>query len=403
MTDSQEPLLQAGFSAVELVALRSYYRSALLEDCLPFWFPACVDEEYGGFLHFRDRDGSLLDSDKSIWAQGRMSWMLMRLCESYGEDSDWLRWAESGLQFLRTYGFDHDGRMFFHTTRDGRPLRKRRYAYSESFAAIAFAIHAKLTGDSASRLRAMQLFKAFTSVNFEPGGMLPKFTDTRPSISLAPRMITIVTARELIRCLGDDGTLEVWIDRCMREILQLFVHPEYECVFESVAPDGTVIDHVDGRTLNPGHAIEGAWFILHEGKLRQDQQLVRQGCQMLDWMWRRGWDSEFGGLFYFRDALGRPVQEYWHDMKFWWPHNEAMVATLLAWQLTGAGHYATWHRQLLDWCQRHFVDETYGEWYGYLHRDGSISNPVKGNLWKSFFHLPRALWMCETLCGELTG
>jgi len=24
------------------------------------------------------------------------------------------------------------------------------------------------------------------------------------------------------------------------------------------------IDHFDGRTLNPGHANEGAWFIVHE-------------------------------------------------------------------------------------------------------------------------------------------
>jgi len=28
------------------------------------------------------------------------------------------------------------------------------------------------------------------------------------------------------------------------------------------------------------------------------------------------------------------VQEYWQDMKFWWPHNEAIIATLLAYTLT---------------------------------------------------------------------
>ena len=41
------------------------------------------------------------------------------------------------------------------------------------------------------------------------------------------------------------------------------------------APDGSIIDHIDGRTLNPGHAIEGAWFILHEAKHRNNNpQLV---------------------------------------------------------------------------------------------------------------------------------
>ena len=30
-----------------------------------------------------------------------------------------------------------------------------------------------------------------------------------------------------------------------------------------------------------------------------------------------------------------PVQEYWHNMNFRWPHNEAIIATPLAHQLTG--------------------------------------------------------------------
>ncbi len=70
---------------------------------------------------------------------------------------------------------------------------------------------------------------------------------------------------------------------------------------ETVGARGEILDHHDGRTLNPGHAIECAWFIMHEGKLRDDARLRRLGCQILDWMWARGWDEEYGGLFYFRD------------------------------------------------------------------------------------------------------
>ena len=159
--------------------------------------------------------------------------------------------------------------------------------------------------------------------------------------------------------------------------------------------DGSLVDHFDARILNPGHAIEGAWFMMQEGKHRKDSRLVRLGCQMLDWMWKRGWDDEFGGLFYYRDMRGLPVQEYWQDMKFWWPHNEA----LLAWTLTGDAKYARWHRMVHEWSFARFADPEYGEWYGYLHRDGRISNALKGNLWKSFFHHPRALWFCSQLEG----
>ena len=71
---------------------------------------------------------------------------------------------------------------------------------------------------------------------------------------------------------------------------------------------------------------------MHEGAAPRGDRAAASssGLTILDWMWQRGWDEEYGGMFYFRDLRGLPVQEYWHDMKFWWPHNEAIIATLLA-------------------------------------------------------------------------
>jgi N-acylglucosamine 2-epimerase len=136
---------------------------------------------------------------------------------------------------------------------------------------------------------------------------------------------------------------------------------------------------------------------MEEARHRKDDTLLKLGCNMLDWMWERGWDDEYGGLFYFRDVHGRPVQEYWHDMKFWWPHDEALIATLMAWRMTGDLKYYTWHEKLRVWAFEKFSDPDHGEWFGYLHRDGTPSNTLKGSLWKSFFHHPRALWMCRQL------
>lgn len=379
--------------------LAAFYRRQLLDDCVPFWFPRSIDTTHGGFLHCLDRDGSVVDTDKSVWAQGRMSWKLLTLHNTVERRAEWLAWAEGGLRFLEEHCFDTDGRMFFHVTREGNPIRKRRYAYSECFAAIAYAAHAKAKGSTRSAERARELFDFFTRWNFTPGLMPPKFADTRPLLGIGPRMITIATAQELRLNLGEDAKLTAWIDRCVEEITRLFVKPELECVMESVAPDGSVVNHFDGRTLNPGHAIECAWFILQEGQHRRDDALIQLGCRMLDWMWRRGWDEEHGGLFYFRDIFGKPVQEYWHDMKFWWPHDEALIATLLAWKLTGEPRYAEWHEQARAWSFQHFGDPQHGEWFGYLHRDGSVCNHLKGSLWKSFFHHPRALWYCGRLLG----
>lgn len=374
--------------------LLATYRDGLLEDTVRFWFPRSVDREHGGFLHCLDRDGTVVDTDKSVWAQGRMSWMLLSLYNGHERRGEWLEWARGGVGFLERHAFDTDGRMFFHLTREGRPIRKRRYAYSEAFAAIAEAALARATGEARPAERARALFRQYLDWNFTPGRMPPKYTDERPLTGLAPRMIAIVTAQELRAELGSDPEGEAWIDRCVEEIERLFVRPELRAVLETVSPDGAVVDHFDGRMLNPGHAIEGAWFILEEGRRRGDARMVRLGCTMLDWMWERGWDPEHGGLFYYRDVFGRPVSEYWHAMKFWWPHDEAIIATLLAWRATGEPRYADWHRRVHAWAHRHFADPQHGEWFGYLHRDGSVSSPLKGNLWKSFFHHPRMQWRC---------
>ena len=113
---------------------------------------------------------------------------------------------------------------------------------------------------------------------------------------------------------------------------------------EQVAPDGTIIDHIDGRTILPGHAIEAAWFILNQARhLGNDKRLIDLGTRIIDYMWERGWDKEYGGIYYFRDAFHKPVQEYYHDMKFWWPHNELIIAALLAHLLTGDEKYAKIH------------------------------------------------------------
>lgn len=382
------------------------YRDGLLNDTLPFWFPRCVDDEHGGFFTALDRDGTVIDTDKSIWHQGRIAWLLSTLYTTVDPRPEWLAWARSGIEFLRRFGFDNDGRMFFQVTREGYPLRKRRYAFSEAFAALAFSAFSVASKDEKAAMEGREIFNNFLRYTTTPGLLPPKgIAETRVVKGIAQVMITINVAQQLRDTVGDPEICTARIDRCIDEIRRDFLHPEWECVLETVGPDGAFLDHFDGRTVNPGHAIEAAWFILHEARLRGgDSELTALGCQMLDWMWARGWDKKYGGLYYFIDVKGMPVQEYWHDMKFWWPHTEAIIATLLAWHLTGDEKYADWHRQVHDWAYAHFPDPEYGEWYGYLHRDGSVSVPLKGNMWKGNFHLGRMQWYCwQLLEGGLPG
>lgn len=386
-----------GYTKDELSALAHFYRRQLLEDTVPFWFPRSYDREYGGFLLMRDADGTLIDDDKAVWIQGRATWMLSTLYNTIEPKEEWLEGARLGYEFLNRHCFDQDGRMFFHVTRDGRPIRKRRYFFSETFYVIAAAAYAKASGDAEAADKARQVFGKCLDYASSPGLLEPKYTNTRPAKGIGVPMIMLNTAQQLHETIGDDRC-EAWIDRWIEEIERNFVKDDIRCVMEQVAPDGTIIDHIDGRTLNPGHAMEGAWFILHEAVRRNhDERLVALGCRILDYMWERGWDTEYGGVLYFRDVFNRPVQEYWQDMKFWWPHNEAIIATLLAYLVTGEKRYADMHHNVHDYAYHHFHDKQHGEWFGYLHRDGTLAQTAKGNLFKGPFHLPRQEWYCMKL------
>lgn len=375
--------------------LAEFYRRGLLEDVVPFWFPRSVDREHGGYFTCLNRDGSLLQSDKAVWFQGRMAWMLATLYNDLERREEWLAEARSGVEFLTRHGFDTDGRMFYSVTADGRPLRKRRYLFSECFAIIAFAAYAKASGEKAYLERAEELLRLVLRYHQTPGLLEPKVnTGTRPAKGLSMPMILLVTAQEL-RKYGGSPLCDEVIANCIGEIRRDFFKPEFAGLLEMVGPGGEFLDTLEGRCLNPGHSVEAGWFILEEARLRgRDAELIGLGTQIIEDALRWGWDENHGGLFYFRDVRHLPCTEYWHDMKFWWPHNEALIATLMAEELTGDSRFLEWHERIRAWTYAHFPDREYGEWYGYLHRDGSVSTPVKGTMYKGFFHIPRMKLVC---------
>lgn len=385
------------YSASDLQQLETFYTTQLLTDTVPFWFPRSYDTTYGGFLLMRDQDGSLIDDDKAVWIQGRATWLLATLYNTVEKRPEWLEGARIGYEFLNKHCFDADGQMFFHVARNGDPIRKRRYFFSETFYVIAAAAYALASGSAEAADNARRVFGNCLAYASGEQKLAPKFTNTRPAKGFGVPIIMTNTAQQLRETIGDarcDECIGKWID----EVEKYFVKDDIRCVMEQVAPDGSIIDHIDGRTLNPGHAIEAAWFILHEAKYRNNnERLISLGCRMLDYMWERGWDKAHGGILYFRDVYNKPVQEYWQDMKFWWPQNEAIIATLLAYTITGNEKYAQWHKMIHDYAYSHFHDAVHGEWFGYLHRDGSVAQPAKGNMFKGPFHLPRQEWYCSQL------
>lgn len=381
--------------------LREFYRKTLLEDVIPFWLAHSLDEQYSGYFNMLDRDGSVYDTDKAIWLQGRGVWMYATLYNTVERRAEWLDAARLGYRFLVAHGFDSDGRMFFQVTRDGRPLIKRRYFFSEVFAAMACAGYAQAAGDDEALQRARDLFRQIVDLATTPGRVTPKVNPaTRRTLSHAVPMVLLVTAQELRR-VDPDPFYDQVAGQAADQILTLFTRPDKRALFETLNADGSLmLDTVAGRTINPGHAIESAWFLMHEARYRGDQTIIQRALDIIRWSLEIGWDKNYGGLLYFVDYEGKPPTQLEWDQKLWWPHTEALYALLLAEHLSGEAWCGEWHERVHDWAFGHFADPEYGEWYGYLHRDGTVLTPLKGGVWKGPFHLPRALLLSYHLLGE---
>ncbi|MDH6534700.1 N-acylglucosamine 2-epimerase [Parabacteroides sp. 52] len=374
------------------------YKDELITDILPFWLKHGWDRENGGYFTCLDRDGSLMDSMKSVWFQGRFAYILANAYCRIKQDETWLEACKSGIDFLEKHCFDTDGRMFFEVTATGLPVRKRRYAFSEIFAAIAMAHYSLASGEQSYAEKAVALFKKVLHYRNTPGLLEPKYREGLIAKGHSLCMILIDTAARIREAI-DDPVLTQQIDDSIAELRRDFIKPEFKAILETVGPHGEFIDSIAGRIINPGHSIETAWFILEEAKYRNwDPELKELGLTLLDWSWEWGWDKKYGGISYFKDCKNLPPQDYWHDMKFWWPQSEAIIATLYAYQASGDRKYLEMHKQISEYVYSRFPDKEYGEWFGYFHYDGTLSQAAKGNMFKGPFHIPRMMLKCYELC-----
>lgn len=377
------------------------YKKDLTENIMPFWMEHGWDRENGGVYTCVNRDGSLMDSTKSVWFQGRFAFICAFAYNNVEKNQMWLDAAKSTLEFIEKHCFDEKGHMYFSVTADGQPLRKRRYVFSETFASIAMSEYALATGDRHWAQRALQIFEDTQRFLNTPGFLPEKF---EPNVQLQSHSIImiLINVGSCIRKVVNDPKLTAQIDESIAKLKKYFIHPEFKCLLETVGMNGEFVNTNMTRTINPGHCIETVWFIMEEAKLRGwDKDMLDMALTIFNWSWDWGWDKEYGGIINFRDCLNLPVQDYSQDMKFWWPQCETIIASLYAYLATGDEKYLYRHERISEWTYAHFPDPEYGEWYGYLHRDGTVAQPAKGNLFKGPFHIPRMMIKSYMLCQEI--
>ena len=382
-----------------------------LDRCIRFWLDHGMDRINGGVYSCLDRKGDIFSTDKAVWIQGRCAWTFAYLCKTYGVREEWLAASKSCLDFLEKHCINRQAgdRMYFTVTADGKPLRQRRYCFSEGFYAIANAEYHGVTGDLDCLARARKAYRLIYELNNglikDPAGFGPKtIPETRTGRALADPMIFLNITNVLRRV--DPSNMEEYDKysaECVDAIFRYHFKPDMKCTLETVGLQGEFMRDISaGRVVNPGHDIECSWFLMEEANAHKNDELHRKAETMFNFAIDAGWDKEYDGLLYFIDCLGRPPEAYEHDMKLWWPHNEAAIASIMLYRDTGSEKYLDWFDKIINYCKNRFSDPEFGEWFGYLRRDGKPTEPpCKGNTFKGPFHLPRMLIMVDRMIDEV--
>ena len=256
--------------------LADQYRSELMDSVLPFWLEHSQDKTYGGYFSCLDRDGSVYDTDKFIWLQGREVWLFSMLCNKVEKRKEWLDCAIQGGEFLRKYGHDGKYDWYFSLTREGKPIIDPYNIFSYTFATMAFAQLAMASGNDEYAQIAKKTFDRILEKRSNPKGKWTKaHPGTRPMKDFALPMILCNLALE-IEQLIDPKLIEETIDVCLHEVMDVFYQKDLGLIVENLsASDNSLVDSFEGRSINPGHSLEAMWFIMDLGKRLGRPELIQ--------------------------------------------------------------------------------------------------------------------------------
>jgi len=367
-------------------------RDNLLNNILPFWMKHAIDREVGGLYNFIDREGRVYGTNKNVWFAGRTMYTYSLAYNELDKNPEYLDVAANMYSFLPRCELDESGRLPFIASREGRALVADSTYYSETFAAIGCAEYYIATGKPEVWQSAEKYFDIAYRLYKQDLRRVPSDNPPIPETkSLGPSMIMLSTAQVLRKVKKEK--YDPIAKECADEILVHFL--EGKGLLENVSLEGKFVDTPQGREVNPGHSLEAAWFVMAEGVYQNNELYKAKAKEIIDVSMRLGYRD--GGIIAFTDCDGNPPDHLEWDMKIWWPQCEAMIANRLCYNVFGEEKYLKDVESLRDWCFARYPDPDFGEWYGYMHYDGTIANDLKGNYSKGPFHLPRMLYIVDKL------
>ena len=390
-------------------SLLAFYRDHATSDLLPFWWKA-VDTHNGGIFTCFDNSGAnLVSRNKYTWSQGRFIWLWSRIARMIqasvlpGDATSYLEEAARTAEFLNRHVFLPNGNCAYVLSESGEKIEGENSdssIYADCFVLLGFAEYALAARQPEVLKRAIDVYDGIRA------RLAAGVFRTEPyPIPAGYRSHSIAMIRlRVTQVLADAAAA---LDHPRRaELAAATVESASQIVNDFCLPDGTVqelipledslADTVLARHATPGHIFESMWFVIRTALQYGRAEWIPTAVKAIAWAFHAGWDAEWGGLFRYIDRSGgRPagvggsgpyellMVDTW-DTKIWWPHAEALYATLLAHRVTGDDNFRLMHAKLFDYTFRTFPnpDRSIGEWIQIRNRQGEplekcVALPVK--------------------------
>ncbi len=408
-------------------------RNHLNNELLPFWLTHGLDEEFGGFLTYFDKDGKPTgETVKTFLCQARMIYSYASAHRAGYGDGAFLDLARQGVEFVLKHFWDKENEGWFWTAQqDGTPLNKSKLTYGHSFIIYALSEYAMASGNQEALDWALKTFDVLQRKIADNcwGGYFEfmeedwrkkrpgKYGGDRKSFDVHMHLMEALT--NLYEATGESNHKE-HACQVIDLILARILHPEHrlgqaqfmldwtpvrQILFVDVWGSDRDVEEGEGRPLNNtsfGHNVEFAWLLNHSIRiLGLELEPYKDIFQRIfDHCFRYGIDWEKGGV-YCEGPFNGPARE---KNKEFWQQAETLVGYLDAYLLFGDDRYLdayeNVHRFVMDTVIHHEV----GEWYPLFDENNNRVWDYMGHAWKINYHTVRSMIQCEKrlsrICGE---
>ncbi len=389
----------------------------LTENILPFWYPATIDRDGGGYRLNHDAKGQWIgeNHNKQLVSQARVLWFFARVMNTPYASPHYADAAHHGFELLRDTFWDDEFGGFFWEVAPGRcPTKPDKHLYGQAFGLYALSEYATATHVQEAESMAHDLYRLLDKYAHDPDnggyreffrrdwsspqGSSPSYLESRADFKQLNTHIHLLEAFTRYQELTSSTAVR-------NRLLELIIIQSNTTIRKDVAvgtdihtPDWTPSRAPAHAWVTYGHDLENIWLLIDACNAAAiPNALLREFYESLFYnAWRFGFDHRHGGVFY----QGHPGKPATVRRKLWWVQAEALLCALHMYHLTRKQCYFKCFLDSLDWLVHHQIDWEVGEWHRMIRPNLTPSGGKTGDQtggWKTPYHNGRAVIHCLAL------